>query len=725
MTEKTIYNALPKLPGFNFPELHAPPSYRRQQYCVMQKGTRAVLDPRSKQSDSSKITQKGECGGLERNDILARFPEWRSLDDKVLRYFAYYMERVDESPVEKIRVRKVVIYLYLADGTIAVTETPAVVNSGLRRGTTVSRCKVDGVDFFSLYIGSVIQVRGLEYTIVDCDAATREFCATMEMPQPEPISYPDDAFEATVKVKKSPMDEEHIAMRRTMEIMAATAAGTHASLLTPEERSKARDFFEHDREVLSFSAVWEQRLFRIQYYIADQTISVMLVHARNDGRDPFSVFIRRTRIPKEARAILRDTETLNVPAGSPVVYISEDDLRTGNTVNLFTRDFYIFDCDSYTRAHYETKGIHQASFPKPPTEAEILSPSIKRPQAVHSSSKKEAPRGASTMVFEDTVAQKDRLKLTRYSNDVFRFSARYANPKPEDEGRQFVLCYYLADDTVSVYELVVANSGHVGGKCFARSAVPEIKEPGKLYVGAKVKLAGVEYELTEMDERTKRYVAMGMPLMDESFFHTRELVNRARQVVLQRFSRLTDAFRHFKSKEDGLICDDVKRLFVECGIRLDATELKNVMEDLDQDKDQIVSLAEFTEYLLGQQFVSDFVPKNEKTKDIGRGPLPTQRNLDSNKTMAKEGEEALRKLIAQSEARRVLLIRACKIVANTTYDGNLSIIDFENTIKDRLNLSFSDREMDALVYKFYYVPGVSDWRGRRLPVKEIQRLVML
>ncbi|EAN91818.1 hypothetical protein C3747_91g101 [Trypanosoma cruzi] len=725
MNEKTVYNALPKLPGFSFPELHHPPNHSRRQYCSIHDGTRAVLDARPIRRRDGDDGEGGECGGLSRAKIFAKFPAWNSMDDKVLRFFAYYMERVDESMVERMRVRKVKIHFYLCDGTLVVVETPAVANSGLPGGTIVSRCKIDGVDFFSFYIGSTIQVRGVEYTLVDCDAATRDFCAAMEVPQPEPLGYPEDAFEASVKVVKAPMDELHATLRRNMEIAAANATGAHATLLSPEERIKARNFFEHDREVLRFSAVWEQRLFRLQYYIADQTVSVMLEHARNDGRDPISVFIRRTLIPKDPKAALRDTETLNHPLGALVVYISEEDLRTGTKINLFSREFYIFDCDNYTRAYYEAKGIAQPSFPKPPTEADILAPKPKSPPPTTTQLPSiKGVQGASTMVFEDHSSHKDRLKLTRYTNDVFRFAARRVNPSPEDEGRMFVFCYYLADDTVSLFELVVANSGHVGGKCFARAVVPEINEPGKLCVGARVKLAGVTYELIEMDERTKRYIAMGMPLMDEDYFRTQELVHRVRNVILQRFSSVTDVFRCFKSTVDGLNKEDVKGLFLECGTRLDAAELDRVMARLDQDNDGIVNLSELTENLLLLQFVSDFVPKNETFRSIEKGPLRSFRNLEASRTATREADEALRKLISKSEARRILLIRAFRITSNSTYDGHLSVEDFRRTLKDRMNFSLTDSEVESLVYKFYYSPGLEDWTARRLPVKEIQRLIM-
>ncbi|RHW69664.1 rib72 protein- like protein [Trypanosoma brucei equiperdum] len=723
MTDRTIYDALPKLPGFSFPELNPPPTNGIPQLCTIRKGIRTVFDPSGSSKRSEKQGGDG-CGGLQPAQIFAKFPDWKSLDDKALRFFGYYVERVDESSIEKMRVRKVKMYLHLSDGSISVYETPAVVNSGLRRGLTVSRTIIDGVGVRSLFVGSVVNIRGLQYHIVDCDGATREFCEAMGIPQAEPLDYPSDTFEQSVLVQRNPKDELHVDLRHNVEVMAATAAGTHVSLLTPEERETARNFFEHDREVLRFAATWEQRAFKLLYYIADKTMSVMVESVRNDGRDPNPVFIRRTKIPKYPVTRVKETETLNVPLTRPVEYITEDDLQTGQTINLMTREFYIYDCDKFTRDYYAAKGVGQPSFPKPKTESDSLMPTVKpSKQPTKPTARKEA-RGVSTMTFEDTVVEKDRLKLIHYCNDVFRFAARLVSDRYEDEGRKFLFCYYLADDTVGMYEIPVHNSGHLGGKCFARSPVAEIPEPSKLYVGAKVKLAGAEYELIDMDERTKRYIEMGFPHMDESYFSTQELIGHVKNVIFQRFSNVTDAFRHFKSREEGLTGEDLKRLFLECGRRLDAAELDRVMASVDKDNDQIISMTEFCENLLCQQFLSDF----SQTKDNGlpnvSGPLRSQQDLEAYKNREKEAHEALRNLISCVEARRTLLIRAFQQEANASYDGNLAVEDFKRALTERMGLTFTDKQMDSLIFKFYSVPGTTDWSRRRLPLKEIKRLIM-
>ena len=52
---------------------------------------------------------------------------------QVLKYFAWYKQAVHESPDESFRVRKVEIFYFLSDDTIAVVE-PHVENSGMPQG---------------------------------------------------------------------------------------------------------------------------------------------------------------------------------------------------------------------------------------------------------------------------------------------------------------------------------------------------------------------------------------------------------------------------------------------------------------------------------------------------------------------------------------------------------------------------------------------------------------
>lgn len=44
---------------------------------------------------------------------------------------------------------------------------------------------------------------------------------------------------------------------------------------------------------------------------------------------------------------------------------------------------------------------------------------------------------------------------------------------PEDEGRRFVLSYFLSNDMISVFEIPTRNSGIIGGKFLEKTRVPK------------------------------------------------------------------------------------------------------------------------------------------------------------------------------------------------------------------------------------------------------------
>lgn len=73
---------------------------------------------------------------------------------------------------------------------------------------------------------------------------------------------------------------------------------------------------------------------------------------------------------------------------------------------------------------------------------------------------------------------------------VLRFAARLVQTSgrpvaPADAPRRFVLSYFLADDTLSVYEPPIRNSGILGGRFYERSVVRGVTDQ-QLYVGAQV-----------------------------------------------------------------------------------------------------------------------------------------------------------------------------------------------------------------------------------------------
>lgn len=67
---------------------------------------------------------------MAEGDINELFePTFVKLDKQVLRFYGYFKESVVESRLENYRIRKLIIYYFLEDRSIMITE-PKVVNSG-------------------------------------------------------------------------------------------------------------------------------------------------------------------------------------------------------------------------------------------------------------------------------------------------------------------------------------------------------------------------------------------------------------------------------------------------------------------------------------------------------------------------------------------------------------------------------------------------------------------
>jgi hypothetical protein len=54
-----------------------------------------------------------------------------------------------------------------------------------------------------------------------------------------------------------------------------------------------KQFLDHDRKVLRFFVKSEGLQFVWHYFLADDTVEIREVHHPNDGRDSFSVYLRR------------------------------------------------------------------------------------------------------------------------------------------------------------------------------------------------------------------------------------------------------------------------------------------------------------------------------------------------------------------------------------------------------------------------------------------------
>ena len=207
-------------------------------------------------------------------DVTEQFePNFVKLHNQVLCFYGYFKESVVESNLENYRNRNLIIYYYLSDYMIHVTELREP-NSGMAQGVFIKRqllLKEDGsgnpIGIEDFKVGQPITLLGRQIMITDCDQYTREFYANIKKPQLEAIEIPDDSF--AKKQIKSPVVKDH-AMKDYME--HKQGGGRVMS---------QKQFLDKDRQVLRFYSTSSELPYIIHYNLSDDTIEVNEVHFPN------------------------------------------------------------------------------------------------------------------------------------------------------------------------------------------------------------------------------------------------------------------------------------------------------------------------------------------------------------------------------------------------------------------------------------------------------------
>ncbi|NXJ12013.1 EFHC2 protein, partial [Odontophorus gujanensis] len=464
-------------------------------------------------------------------------PAWLAFDKQVLSFDAYFEEEVPDKDQELYRIRHCKIYFYLEDDTIQVVE-PQVKNSGIIQGTIVRRHRIPlpspnedqfyTIDHFN--INTEVTFYSRRYMIIDCDRFTKNFLRKMGFKLNPPGNCPDDPY---TKERQKILDS--------------------MNPLRPYERiDTLKQFLEHDGHVLRFYCVWndpeslfhDPRKLILHYYLSDDTIDIREIIPVNSGRDVVRLFLRRDKLPKHAPTGLYQPGTitsrtvLNVfgnSVGNRRRYILDNrktgavhqefyrdsDLKIGAVINVWGRKLMLCDCDEFTKDYYRTKyGIEDFTpvsyeVPPPPKAEKSIPP--------YTGFGSEEDSLSSCMSLLPKPPRKDFKKFMEkdrcgLESNTLRFLAKLVTGSPIDKGRKFIICYFLSDDAISVFEHRQRNTGILGGKFLEKR---RIKKPGQelfksepseyfnaqdLFIGARVCFHGHNFLLVDADEYTINYM---------------------------------------------------------------------------------------------------------------------------------------------------------------------------------------------------------------------------
>ena len=460
-------------------------------------------------------------------------PAWVAYDRKVLRFYGYFKETVTESSQENFRVRRCVIYYYLEDGSIHVEE-PKQANSGIPQGVFLKRHRIpksDGsyVGLSDLVVGQVAKFYGRSFCILSCDPFTRSFLTEqgIEVAPDQDLSKEGEPIEEyrAAHMKKGtggPPKPRHDSLTRFIEANLGRASNSLND-------DKLAQFVENDGKVLRFFCVWDDRdsyagdrlKYILHYFLADDTVEILEKHGANTGRTPFPVFLKRDKLPlgQAPASTLGST-------GPPVGSVRAEHLRVGSTLSVFGRNFFIYACDEFTRNYYmETMGLDAAAL-APIDVTEEVKPLATNELPPHNGFGSLEDSRQNCIMLIAKPPKKNFHKIMDNEKKLMRFIARMSEDPvlapgyklaAADVDRRFILQYFLADDTISIFEPPSRNSGVIGGKFLERTKVTapnstQAYPQNALFVGARLRVHNRCFDLVEADEYTLSYMEQNSDL---------------------------------------------------------------------------------------------------------------------------------------------------------------------------------------------------------------------
>lgn len=589
------------------------------------------------------------------HSALDCIPHWVTNDRRVLQFTAYFKEAVHESPMESFRVRRCEIFFHCEDGSLRVTE-PRQENSGIPQGVFIKRHRVrapDGERFLSmedLNVGRDLVLYGRTFHIVDCSGSTREHLEVLGVHVPPAEPLPRDPY---TQSRSSAMQRETGAdpsvYRGIMTNPMKTFMEARLGKFT-RPSGKLASFLANDRKVLRFQCAWDDRgsmfgslhKYKLHYYLEDDTVEVVNVHEDNSGEDRFGKLLGRSRLPKKPDVALPAAAGAMEEAGPESGdIVSWRDLRVGTTVSVFGRALRLLDCDAFTRAWYS-----QRHSPQPPAEElredvpELPRPEI--PAYTPGTFGSEADSLASCLSLNPRPPRRDLHKLVENDGKSLRFMARFKHPLRGEEDREFVISFFLADDTVSIFEPQRRNSGRVGGQflkrsCQKRSDGSSFTE-ADFFVGACVFLVGFDFVLTDVDDYSLKYMASRAT---RPFMGVEPLIRDLAERFDLRSSKLQHAFRSIdRDRSSRISMDELRTVLDELtGERsMTEAELLAIMRHFDKDGNGTIDFAEFAHTLMSATHQLE----RRVATEPAAAPTAAQEEEEYRTVVAAQGERSIR-----------------------------------------------------------------------------------
>lgn len=665
-----------------------------------------------------------------------RMPKWMAEDKQVLRFEGYFKEAVTESNDESFRVRKVIFYYYLEDDSLQISE-PKVENSGIPQGSFLKRhkAKTDGGDPVKpedLLPGHNFTIYGRTYHIVDCDGHTRSLLskAGFNVRQAEP--YPEDPYSASRAAFMARETGADPTVYRGM-VSNPTKDFVEAQLGNAAKNNrKLGEFLEYDKKVLRFDAVWDDRRphgklrrFKVHFYLADSKLDICEKFDPNSGFDPIPKLMDKQKFLKKQGGSFLPPSSGTMSDLGPEDFIQWNDLFIGKVLEVNGRKLELLDADKFTRNFYKSQG-------------QPLDPAISRERPVKQLARetKPPPHTFGIGTEEDSAAswhslhpkppRRDLEKLQKYDQKKLSFKAKLNSSRADDRDRVFTIQYFLGDDTISVFEPPIRNTGIIGGKFLRRdkyrNAEGNYFHFTDLKVHTDVVLGGFSFHIEDVDVATQSFLDT-QGVRGFSSVNIKSIITKLVLKLRRKSHTIQKTFRELDEDKNNYITVDEMTRFLKNYFshdELNDDECLMVMKFFDTDGEGRIDYNEFAAKIIGKDIgVTNY--QTSQTDDMGDTQGAAEVQIDEEELarymqIAREAQASdLQKTVVQGAMKEFqtkmesmsndAILSEFRLY-DRQFDNTITLADFKTILTHTLTLD--DHKADAVIGEVVKRLGVQD-----------------
>jgi hypothetical protein len=192
-------------------------------------------------------------------------------------------------------------------------------------------------------------------------------------------------------------------------------------------------------------------------------------------------------------------------------YLTSDEIHPGKELIAYGKIFTICGVDIFTSEYF----LHK--YGRTFTIGDIEQPASRVPTAIQVPPHNGFGNEVDSLGYVyDLIPKKPKIDFFKYvdnDNKILRYTSRLNTKVPEDVDRRFIISFYLADDTISIYEPAQKNSGIKEGPFLQRDKYKNVNNsyefisPTDMPIGGDIRVNSYNFHILGCDDYSTKYLA--------------------------------------------------------------------------------------------------------------------------------------------------------------------------------------------------------------------------